>query len=254
MNPYIPLPKVEVLKGRQDIVVATCKGKSVLHLGCVDAGMLEERFARGKLLHQKLAAVAAGLYGVDIDAEGIRFLREHGFDNVLVGDVCRLGDIQELEGCHFDVVVACEVVEHLLNPGLFFDSVKAFMDPGTSVLIVSVPNAFRIDTILQLLKGVEFTHPDHNYWFSYATTTNLLQKNGFVIDKTFVYSFQSALAWPSRLARWFGRNPTPPSGPLLGRTWKYLRGLPRAALVSWLYRKTPFWGDGILVLARLPGK
>ncbi len=85
MNPYIRLPKVQVVNGRQELIVNRCRDKKVLHLGCVDVGLLSERFPSGGLLHQQLAAVAGELWGVDIDTDGVSFLRSQGFNNLVVG-------------------------------------------------------------------------------------------------------------------------------------------------------------------------
>jgi len=263
MNPYIQLPKVPVVHGRQELILAKCRGKRVLHLGCVDAGLLRERFEAGELMHQKLAGVAGELWGVDIDEEGISFLRGQGFDNLVTGDICELDKIGGVQDRDFDVIVASEVVEHLLNPGLFLNSVKMIMAPRRTELIVTVPNAFRVGTLLSLLRGVEYVHPDHNYWFSYHTATNLLRKCGFDIAEVLVYSFQDAGLRSSRPAgvRANGSHggedeagPQPGPAHLPRRALAYLRSLPRRLLVSALYRTSAFWGDGIIVVARVPGQ
>jgi hypothetical protein len=235
----------------------------VLHLGCVDTGLLNERFQRGELVHQRLSTVVTELWGVDIDADGISYLREQGFDHLFVGDICELGRISQLKTKSFDVILASEVIEHLQNPGLFLNSVKSLMVSGKTDLVITVPNAFRIDTLFWLLRGVEFVHPDHNYWFSYHTAVNLLRKNGFEIRRVYVYSFQPLHILPPKLRRLFRmhdgdsigvdtkRASLASSAPLSQRSFRYLRSLPRRLAVSLLYHRTPFWGDGIIVVARL---
>ncbi len=262
MNPYIVLPQVPILNDRESIIITRSTGRRVLHLGCVDSGLLRERFAQHDLMHQKLAVVASELWGVDIDAEGIAFLRSQGFDHLVVGDICRLDELEELRGVDWDLIVASEVVEHLQNPGQFLDSVKKLMIPSRTELIVTVPNAFRVDTLLWLLRGIEYIHPDHNYWFSYQTVTNLFRKNGFEIQQLYVYSFQLYNLFPSKFKR-ISRPATPemvsgrmkqPGG--LPPLWmklivRYFKSLPKRFLVSFLYRCTPFWGDGLIIVSRL---
>jgi 2-polyprenyl-3-methyl-5-hydroxy-6-metoxy-1,4-benzoquinol methylase len=156
VNPYIKLPKVPILSGRQDFVIERCKGKKVLHLGCVDSGLLGERFARGELMHQKLAKVASELWGIDIDCDRIRFLRDHGFENLTCADVCYLEEIKEITDEEFDIIVATELLEHLMNPGLFLEAVKNIMIPERAELILSFPNAFKISNLLMLFfKNIE---------------------------------------------------------------------------------------------------
>jgi len=275
MDPYIELPKVPIVIGRQDFVLARCKGKQVLHLGCVDSNLLLQRFLAGELMHQKLAQVSDELWGVDVDEQGIDFLLEHGIDNVVVGDVCNLDNIPDLQGRRFDVIVASEIIEHLMNPGLFSKAVKNLMRPGHTELIVTVPNAFRVSTLIQLLRGVEYVHLDHNYWFSYHTVTNLLKKGGFDIEEVCVYSFTSPKILPRRIGKFFSKGVRPvrkwpksssrkdtkiglvsgggtksPSTSIFIRAIRYCKLLPRRLLISLLYRITPFFGDGIILVCK----
>ena len=259
LNWETKLPRARLVQGRQQSVVERCRGKRVLHLGCVDAGLLEERFEAGQLMHQKLAAVASDLWGVDVDADGIDFLRSRGFDQLVVADAA--GPVPALDGRTFDVIVASEVLEHLLNPGLFLDAVRGWMTPGETELIVTGPNAFRIDTLLSLLRGVEKVHPDHNYWFSYRTATNVLEKSGLEVTDVIMYSLQPHGLLPDVLRRGRHRRerdlPAPgqvPASrpPLARRALAYFTSLPKRALATFLYGRSPFWGDGLILLARRP--
>jgi hypothetical protein len=225
-------------------------------MGCVDSGLLEERLKRGDLMHQRLEAVAAELWGADVDAEGIALLRDSGFQNLFVGDI--IAGIAELEGESFDVIVLTEVLEHLDNPGLFLDATFELMQPGRTDLVVTVPNAYRIDSLLSMWNGVENIHPDHNYWFSYYTVTNLLRKRGFEIAEVMAYSLQPGGLLPDRLGSRPGETGSKgarpadgvPTPPLVERASAFVRSLPRRFLVSLLYRRSPFWADGIMVVAR----
>lgn len=257
MNPYVKLPKVPVVRGRQDIVLARCRGRRVLHVGCVDAGLLEERYRLGQLMHQRLAQVAAELWGVDLDRQGIAAMRQLGFPNLLVGDICQLEVLEELEGRQFDVIVASEVIEHLLNPGLFLAGARRLMTPGSTELIVTVPNAFRVDTLRWLLRGVEYVHPDHVYWFSYHTITNLLHKTGFTIEHVAVYSFAGPVSGAPLAAPGGALAPSRSGGSQLRtRLIRAMRHPARSAravamrvALQWLYTTSPFWGDGLVVVA-----
>ena len=267
MNPYIQLPTVPLLNNRQNIILEHCTGKRVLHLGCVDAGLLQERFERGELLHQKLASVASELWGFDIDEEGISFLKEQGFDNLFSGDASEINHVKPLMGINFDIIVAAEIVEHLQNPGLFLQTVKHLMTLEETTLIITVPNAFRIDTLLKLIRNVEYIHPDHNYWFSYHTITNLLRKNGFTVSQVYVYAFSRVGIVPEFIKKIFRPNTahteeqslsssvnnplSAPSIPLFQKISSYFISLPRRSLNTFLYSKTPFWGDGIIVFAKI---
>jgi hypothetical protein len=253
MSPYIKLPDIPLEKGRTRIILEKSAGKRVLHLGCVDTGLLESRFAQGQLMHQQLQKVATELWGLDINVEGLAFLRAHGFDNLVEGDVSALDEVPELEGEAFDVLVASEIMEHLLNPGLFLSSVKSLMVPGHTELIITVPNAFRVSTLAWLLRGIEYVHPDHNYWFSYHTLTTLLQKNDFAIQGLYVYALRSTRLLPPlfRRSRTFA-DPSPSSPPVSRRALAYLRSFPLRLVAGLLYRRSPFWGDGLIAVVQVP--
>jgi SAM-dependent methyltransferase len=237
----------------------------VLHLGCVDAGpFFRERLSRGELMHQHIAAVAGDLWGVDIDSEGISLLRERGFSKLVVADACEADTIDALSSQPFDVIVAAEIIEHLPNPGLFLAAVRRLMTPGNTQVIITVPNAFRTVSWLWLMRGVEFVHPDHNYWFSYATATHLVRQSGLEIQNTYVYSLQPSGLF-SRARERPGRGSTDPGGVSSKdipspsgdsasagkRILHYLRTFPRRVLFSSLYRINPFFADGIVIVARV---
>ena len=107
-----------VTLGRHPFIVDYCRGKRVLHIGCVDTGLLDERFAAGQLLHQKLDKVAERVVGIDINTEGLQYLRDKGFDDLHKVNIEDPADFAPLQSETFDVVVISEVVEHLQNVGL----------------------------------------------------------------------------------------------------------------------------------------
>jgi 2-polyprenyl-3-methyl-5-hydroxy-6-metoxy-1,4-benzoquinol methylase len=267
MNPQVHLPRVPVLQGRKEVVLSLCRGKRVLHLGCVDAGpFFRERLSRGELMHQQIAAVASDLWGVDIDREGISLLRDRGFSNLVVADACDADRIEALGSRSFDVIVAAEIVEHLQNPGLFLAAVRRLMTPENTQLIVTVPNAFRTVSWLWLMRRVEFVHPDHNYWFSYATSTHLVRQSGLEIQNTYMYSLQPSDLFTTRRRRLGSRRRKPVdisaegtvlrsmnSVPAARRILHYLGTFPRRALFSTLYCINPFFADGIVIVARVAG-
>ena len=234
MNPYIKLPKVRVETGRQGCVLRRCADKKVLHLGCVDSGLYRERFASGALMHQKLAEVSADLWGMDIDAEGIEFLQANGIPNLIVGDACSANHMAQLHGHQFDVIVACEIIEHLMNPGLFLEEVKQLMIPGHTELFVSLPCAFRLSTLMHLLRNVEYVHPDHNYWFSHVTASNLLGKAGLTVEESLVYTMSGlVLEDTKRASRW-------------RRAIRFATLLPKRLLIAAFGWMSPFYRDGLI--------
>jgi 2-polyprenyl-3-methyl-5-hydroxy-6-metoxy-1,4-benzoquinol methylase len=261
MNPYIKLPNVQIVNGRHELILKKCKNKCVLHLGCVDSGLLHEKFEREELMHQKLSDVANEIWGVDIDEPGISYLSNKGFNNLIVADISKLDEIKIIQNISFDIVVASEVIEHLQNPGLFLNSVKDLMIPEKTELIVTVPNAFRIDTLLWLLRGIEYVHPDHNYWFSYHTATNLLRKNNYKINEVYVYNLVPIEIVPGRIRQILykkrkkmnnlqAENEHTTLISFVKLISSYCKSFPKRLLGSLLYKRTPFWGDGIILVTK----
>lgn len=161
------------------LLVELCRGKRVLDLGCADYPMTRRRLERGELLFAKLAGVASDIVGVDLDRRGVQALREAGFENVLVGDVERLGELGLQGG--FEVIVAGELLEHLSCPGRFLEQVAGIMSPDT-VLALTVPNAFALKRFLRVLAGCELVNKDHVCYFSPHTVEELCGRFGLRVD------------------------------------------------------------------------
>jgi len=162
---------------REGFLLKAARGKSVLHLGCADAPYFRSRAADASLLHTRLAAVATRIVGIDIDEEGVTFLRNTlGFKEVFLGDVEDLSEVKLNRT--FDLVVAGELLEHLPNPGRGLAGVKNLLTPDGS-LIITVPNAFSLKGFMRVARGVELTHPDHVCYFSVVTVGRLLAQCGY---------------------------------------------------------------------------
>ena len=99
ISPKFPIRNTRVVS-RFPEVLRICRGKKVLHLGCADMPYTMHR--GNDLLHKQLSRVTGPdmLWGLDYSAEGVRLLREMGFENVIQGDVEHLD--QELKEMNFD--------------------------------------------------------------------------------------------------------------------------------------------------------
>jgi 2-polyprenyl-3-methyl-5-hydroxy-6-metoxy-1,4-benzoquinol methylase len=257
-----PLPDSQILAGRQGFLLACCAGKTVLHVGCVDSGLTAERLARGELLHQRLAGVATELWGTDVDAVGIRLLLDHGFDRVLPVDLSSGSPGPVLASVDFDLIVLGEVLEHLANPGQLLCGVRSLMRPGRTRLIVSVPNAFSLAALSSFLGGVEVVHPDHNFYFSRHTLQTLLGKSGLRVLEEYVYVFDVDYLPARRLrstlffdatGRVEVRDYRSSVRRLLGRLRacglaQAFTEIARTAISAALYRRTPYWADGVVAV------
>jgi SAM-dependent methyltransferase len=181
---------------RVDYLVAACRGRRVLHLGCANHPYTAAALAEGALLHTRLAEAAAELWGLDADEDGLALLRRQGFARLVRGDLEHLErlapDAFAVRGAEdFDVIVAGEVIEHLPNPGLFLRGVQALMGPATTLVLTTV-NAycgFRAAVYALRSRGglVEPVHPDHVAYYSLATLRRLAETCGLEARRALFY-------------------------------------------------------------------
>ena len=173
-------PKLKVINDREQFLKEYVTGKTVLHGGCVDADLLEERKESQLFLHDILGQSAASLVGVDVDKAGIEKMTQQGYRDVYYADL----ESWDFQG-KFDVIVLGEIIEHIDNCGDFLLSVKKFCRPDTQV-IFTTPNNYYFLFWLYTLFGKESIHPDHNYLFSFHSIKALLGKFGFHVRDNIV--------------------------------------------------------------------
>ena len=86
--------------------------------------------------------------GVELDPVLASAAREH-CDEVIEGDVATLGDRLP---AGFDVVVAADVLEHLVDPAAVLRILSTRLRPG-GVLLASLPNVTHASIVLALAQG-----------------------------------------------------------------------------------------------------
>ena len=196
------MPRFQIIE-RDEWLVELCRGKSVLHLGCSDAPWTESRAAQGKLLHQHLIPVASRLTGVDTDAESIEVMREKfGMEDLHVMNAEELHP--EAVGGTFDLVLACDVLEHLDNVGAFVGSCKRVLaDEGR--LVITTPNAYAVKRFIgAALLGVEHVHADHTAYFSPSTLAQIALRHDLEVTDTYGFMWSNPTArnrWANRISR-----------------------------------------------------
>lgn len=151
-----------MLVDRGTVILEAARGKRVLHLGC---GWPVSP------LHQAIAEVAGHLIGVDIQAPS--------------GTDCNIWQI-DLDRCpeglplrEYDLIVAGEILEHLGNPGNLLMALKKLFP--TTMLIITVPNAFSEIAMQWVKRGYENVNREHTVWFSWKTLTELVTRCGYTV-------------------------------------------------------------------------
>lgn len=141
----LPLP--QPLVDRFSALEMLFSGKHVIDVGCADhPEVVAEKLAHDEWLHGRLARVAKRCLGFDVNAAAVQKLRESRW-NIHAFDVTK--------GVH---EAAAGVAEKL---------------------VVTVPNALRVQNGLNARHGCEIINSDHRFWFTPFTISKVLSRGGF---------------------------------------------------------------------------
>ena len=168
----------ECLVDREGILLSLCAGKRVLHLGAADSPFHKEKAPQGMLLHQRIDGVAAENTGIDLDAEAVDWLRDnHGIRNIITADAS--GIFPDIAAKEFDIVLCCDIIEHVSNIGGLLETCKVSMNASTELVITTI-NATSLKPAMRAMFGREAVHHEHICYFSFGTLCQLLIGHGLI--------------------------------------------------------------------------
>jgi hypothetical protein len=182
-----------------------CKGKKVLHLGCLDhSDIIPERIKNKTWLHSIISQVSDVCVGIDINSEAHELVRrEFGIKNIQLLDLSKPLESSELSvfrNNEWDLILCPEMLEHLTNHQQLLENLRMFSGRDTT-LIITVPNAFQFQNFINALRGFETINSDHKYWFTFYTLSRLLTANGWTPRQLVYYNGPKALNWLDLLGR-----------------------------------------------------
>jgi 2-polyprenyl-3-methyl-5-hydroxy-6-metoxy-1,4-benzoquinol methylase/glycosyltransferase involved in cell wall biosynthesis len=129
--------------------------------------------------------------GIEVDPRAAEMARSR-CDAVHVGDVAAVLASDALADGAFDVVVAADVLEHLVDPWSVARALRRVVRPG-GVVLASLPNVTHASVILELCRGRFPTRPEgllddtHLRFFGEASAVALFTQAGYaaaVVDRT----------------------------------------------------------------------
>jgi len=164
---------------KDNFIIDCARGKKVLDVGCVNHNL--EATRRPDWRHAQLKNVASSLTGLDYEKDVVAQLNKEGW-NVEAAD-CQDFDIRARNPEGFDLIIASEVIEHLVNPGGFLKCASKHLSPGGRILITT-PNAYGFGFFLEVLVwGEEHVNDDHTLTFSRKNMTWLMNRSGLNVDE-----------------------------------------------------------------------
>jgi 2-polyprenyl-3-methyl-5-hydroxy-6-metoxy-1,4-benzoquinol methylase len=117
----------------------------VLEVGCGNGATLS---------YLKEYGLAQEVVGIELMAS-VAAQADANIDQMQVGDAVAL--VQQLPSDHFDVVLCLDVLEHMVDPWSFVESLERVIKPG-GCLIASIPNVRTLPVICKLLFGGKFVY------------------------------------------------------------------------------------------------
>ena len=167
-------PDTEVVS-RSKFICGKCLDKIVVDIGC------------GNNVHITIQEVAKKAYGIDRDDCNTKNFHK-----------CDITDIESLKKLVFsdvELILMCDIIEHLSNPGMFLDTVKEMYPMVDKV--VSAPN-FQAGFFRDYIKlGYENVNPEHVAYYSYNTLKNLLVRHKYEIKE--FYWYENSANYPQGL-------------------------------------------------------
>jgi 2-polyprenyl-3-methyl-5-hydroxy-6-metoxy-1,4-benzoquinol methylase len=128
-----------------------------------------------KWLHNIIKSKAKEVYGLDLEVSE-EFLKDSVHYKKVAAEHADFP-------VNFDVIFAGDLIEHLVNPGLFLDACKKMLKEG-GMLVLTTPNTFNLFNLVEKITKYDPTvNPDHTFYFNQKTLKVLLQKCGFEVNK-----------------------------------------------------------------------
>ncbi len=142
--------------------------------------------------HRLIKNKVEEIYGIDLECDFSKIPKEdHDKYFIASADDFNLSK-------KFSAIFAGDLIEHLVNPGLFLDCSKKHLEENGR-LIITTPNAFNLYVLAgKIMNREPVVNSDHTCYFNIKTLNVLLEKSGWEVEKfgfmyTLDYKFKESL-------------------------------------------------------------
>ncbi len=169
---------------RDDYLLDITKNKKVIHLGFVDhLPLIEKKISENSWLHKKLIDNCQICYGIDINKAGIEYIKDkYNYNNLYALDIVKDTIPNELSNAKIDYLLIPDVIEHIGNPVAFLSVIRERFKNNVDEMILTTPNAFRLNNFINSFKNIENINTDHRFWFTPYTLSKIAMDAGFKIN------------------------------------------------------------------------
>lgn len=170
---------------RIEYLESVARGTNIIHVGCVDhIPLIPWKIENNIWLHKRLSDCAKRCLGIDLNAEGIQYLKTKlNYQDVLRMDIAEDSPAMEIVSQKWDFMIVGEILEHLNEPFSFLTSIKHNYSGIIDRIVITVPNAFRLPNFLSAKKHIEYINSDHRFWFTPFTLAKLLSDAGMRVEE-----------------------------------------------------------------------
>jgi len=172
---------------------------NVIHLGCCDhIGLIDNKIKNGTYLHKIITDSSNKVLGIDINSEAISYLKDTlNYNNVICADM--IVDNKEVKtkmkevlgNKKWDYLIVGEILEHVDNPVEFLKKINDEYKNYIKKIVISVPNALRINNFKFALREFECINTDHKYWFTPYTLAKVMYRANMEVQDLYFADFIS---------------------------------------------------------------
>ncbi|MDF1573643.1 MAG: hypothetical protein P1P86_00425 [Bacteroidales bacterium] len=188
-------------KSRIDYLTGMAEGKKIIHLGCVDhLPLVDQKMASNTWLHKLLDEKADRCLGIDINAEGINYMKKIGFEDCLAHDMIADKASPVILDQKWDFLILGELMEHIDNPVQFLSQISLKYGHVIDKVLITVPNGFRWVNIKKVFRNKEVINSDHRFWYTPYTLAKVCTQAGLKVEE-FSFLLDYKMVWYSFITK-----------------------------------------------------